>query len=135
MFLFHVYLELVHKMRQDEITIFDLTLFIRATLCFYVSTCISLRVPYYKKMIDCISQLLGQPEIVLKQLMNDNTNALKSKCGLFFHLQIESDKQKFVEKAKQEALKKVAEQRLREGKTPLPAGYTPQSSNAKVPYV
>ena len=126
-------------MRWDEITIFELTLFIKASLCFYESTCISLRVPNYKKMIDRISQLLGQPEIVLKQLMNDNAKhdrtTLKSKCGLFFYMQIESDKQKFVEKAKQEALKKVAEQRLREGKTPLPAGYTPQSSNAKVPYV
>ena len=86
------------------------------------------------KMIDRISQLLSQ--IVFKQLTTSNAkydrSALKLKCGLLLYLQIESDKQKFVEKAKQEALKKVAEQRLREGKTPLPAGYTPQSSNAKV---
>ena len=92
-----------------------------------------------KKRIDQISQHLSQPGIVFKKLMNSNakydSTALKSKSGLFYYLQIESDKQKFVEKAKQEALKKVAEQRLREGKTPLPAGYTPQASTAKVPYV
>ena len=89
-------------------------------------------------MIDWILRLLSQPEIVFKQLMNskakNDCSAVKSKCGVLLYLQIESDKQKFVEKAKQEALKKVAEQRLCEGKTPLPAGYTPQSSNAKVPY-
>ena len=129
MFSFHVYFDLVHEMRWDENTIFELTLFIKASLYFQK----------LKMMIDRISQLLSQPEIVFKQLMNSKAkydcSAVKSKYGVLLYLQIESDKQKFVEKAKQEALKKVAEQRLREGKTPLPAGYTPQSSNAKVPYV